>query len=160
MRGAVATGHPLTSRAASDMLSLGGNAFDAGVSAGFASVVTEPSLASLGGGGFFLSNEQGTKTDTIFDFFVNTPGSGQSAVIKPEMTPVGIEFPGCTQVFHTGYASAAVPGMLKGLLHVHEKLCTLPLETILKPAMSYLEKGVEVNERHEIFLRLLTPIIT
>jgi len=160
VRGAVATGHPLTSRAASDMLSLGGNAFDAGVSAGFASVVTEPSLTSLGGGGFFLSHEQGTKTDTIFDFFVNTPGSGQSAGIKPEMTPIGIEFPGCTQIFHTGYASAAVPGMLKGLLHVHEKLCTLPLETILKPAMSYLEKGVEVNERHEIFLRLLTPIMT
>jgi len=141
VRGAVATGHPLTSRAAAEMLSLDGNAFDAGVSAGFASVVTEPSLSSLGGGGFFLSHEQRTNTDTLFDFFVNTPGLGQSAGIKPEITPIGIEFPGCTQIFHTGYASAAVPGMLKGLLHVHKKLCTLPLETILKPAMAYLEKG-------------------
>jgi gamma-glutamyltranspeptidase/glutathione hydrolase len=160
MTGAAAAGHPLTTKAASDMLSMGGNAFDAGVAAGFASVVTEPSLSSLGGGGFFLAHEEKKRKDTLFDFFVDTPGLGQDKRLKPEMTPVPIQFPGCTQVFHTGFASVAVPGMLKGLLSVHAKLCTLPLKTILSPALAYLEKGVEVNDRQEMFLGLLKPIMT
>jgi gamma-glutamyltranspeptidase/glutathione hydrolase len=160
MNGAVATGHPLTTKAAAEMLSMGGNAFDAAVAAGFASVVTEPSLSSLGGGGFFLAHEDEKGKDTLFDFFVNTPGLGQKKGLKPEMTPVPIEFPGCTQVFHTGFASAAVPGVLKGLLSIHKKLCTLSLKTVLTPSLSYLEDGVAVNDRQEIFLGLLEPIMT
>lgn len=142
------------------MLELGGNAFDAGVAAGFAAVVTEPALTSLGGGGFFLAHSAHEKKDTLFDFFVNTPGLGLSDTGSPAMQPVAIEFPGCTQVFHTGYASVAVPGTLKGLLHIHKKLCTLPLQRILRPAISMLEAGVPVNGRQEIFLRLLRPIMT
>lgn len=160
MNGAVATGHPLTTQAASEMLSLGGNAFDAGIAAGFASVVTEPALSSLGGGGFCLAHEEKRGTDTLFDFFVNTPGLGHGKKIKPEMNPVPIEFPGCTQVFHTGFASAAVPGVLKGLLSIHDKLCTLPLKTLLTPALTFLEEGVAVNDRQDIFLGLLNPIMT
>jgi len=160
MKGAVATGHPLTTRAASDMLEQGGNAFDAGIAAGFASAVTEPALSSLGGGGFCLAHDEKNQRDTLFDFFVNTPGQGLDRAVKPEMNPVPIEFPGCTQIFYTGFASAAVPGVLKGLLCIYEKLCTLPLTTILKPALKYLEEGVAVNDRQEIFLGLLKPIMT
>lgn len=160
MKGVVATGHPLTSEAASEMLSLGGNAFDAGVAAGFASVVTEPALTSLGGGGFCLAHTVEQKKDILFDFFVNAPGISKKENIAAEMTPIEIKFPGCTQIFHTGYSSVAVPGTLKGLLHIHESLCTLPLKTILKPSLFYLEEGVEVNERHHIFLSLLKPIMT
>ena len=159
MKGVVSSGHPLTSRAAAEMFSLGGNAFDAVLSAGFASVVTEPSLTSFGGGGFLLAHSEKEKKDTLFDFFVNIPGIGLSQDITPEMNAVPIRFPGCTQIFHTGYASVAVPGMLKGLLHVHKKLSTLPLNKILAPAFSYLEEGVEINKRQEIFFGLLEPIM-
>ena len=81
MKGAVASGHPLTARAATEMFSAGGNAFDAAVAAGFASVVAEPSLTSLGGGGFMLAHIAG-KEDILFDFFVNTPGLGKKENIK------------------------------------------------------------------------------
>ncbi len=158
MRGAVASGHPLTARAAGDMFSLGGNAFDAAVAAGFASVAAEPTLTSLGGGGFLLAHIAEQKEDILFDFFVNTPGLGSRTDGKPAMTPVDIHFPECTQVFHTGFPSAAVPGMLKGLLHVHRSLCTLPLETVLAPALSCLREGVEVTALQEYFLNLLEPI--
>ncbi|NOZ69038.1 MAG: gamma-glutamyltransferase, partial [Deferribacteres bacterium] len=158
MRGAVASGHPLTARAAADMFSLGGNAFDAAVAAGFASVAAEPTLTSLGGGGFLLAHIAEQKEDILFDFFVNTPGLGSRTHGKPAMTPVDIHFPECTQVFHTGFPSAAVPGMLKGLLHVHKRLCTLPLKTVLAPALSCLREGVEVTALQEYFLNLLEPI--
>jgi len=160
MKGVVSSGHPLTSRAASEMFSLGGNAFDAVLAAGFASVVTEPSLTSFGGGGFLLAHSEKEKKDTLFDFFVNTPGLGLNKPVTPEMNAVPIRFPGCTQIFHTGFGSVAVPGMLKGLLHVHKKLSTLPLNKILAPALSYLEEGIEINKRQEVFLGLLEPIMT
>jgi gamma-glutamyltranspeptidase/glutathione hydrolase len=159
MKGAVASGHPLTARAATEMFYAGGNAFDAAIAAGFASVVAEPSLTSLGGGGFMLAHIEG-KEDVLFDFFVNTPGLGNKENIKPVMTPTDIVFPQCTQVFHTGFGSAAVPGMLKGLLHIHKRLCTLPIKTILAPALSYLEEGVETIGPQDIFLGLLKPIFT
>ena len=160
MKGVVSSGHPLTSRAASEMLSLGGNAFDAVLAAGFASVVAEPSLTSFGGGGFLLAHTEKDKKDILFDFFVNTPGLGLNKPVSPEMNAVPIRFSGCTQIFHTGFGSVAVPGMLKGLLHVHNKLATLPLNKIMAPALSYLEEGVEINKRQEIFLGLLEPIMT
>jgi len=160
MKGAIATGHPLTSSAAAEMLSLGGNAFDAAVSAGFASVVAEPTLASLGGGGFLLAHIEKKKKQILFDFFVNNPGLGDTGHIKPAMTAVDIKFPECTQVFHTGFGSAAVPGMLKGLRHVHKRLCTLPLDVVLTPASRYLEEGIEVSELQGYFLSLLKPIFT
>jgi gamma-glutamyltranspeptidase/glutathione hydrolase len=158
MKGTVASGHPLTARAASDMFSLGGNAFDAAVSAGFASAAAEPTLTSFGGGGFMLAHNKKQDEDILFDFFVNTPGLGSKENMKPDMLPVDIDFSECTQVFHIGYASAAVPGILKGLLHVHDRLCTLPLKTIIAPALSYLKGGIEVRSLQAYFLHLLKPI--
>ncbi len=160
MKGVVASGHPLTAKAAAEMFALGGNAFDAAVSAGFASVVSEPTLTSLGGGGFLLAHLEGTKEDILFDFFVNTPGLNKTTAAKPEMNPVEIKFPHCSQIFHTGFASAAVPGMLKGLLHIHNRLCTLPLDALLSPALSSLEEGVEVCNTQGIILGYLEPIFT
>jgi gamma-glutamyltranspeptidase/glutathione hydrolase len=160
MKGAVTSGHPLTSRAAFEMFREGGNAFDAVVSAAFTSVVSEPTLTSLGGGGFLLTHIEEEKKDILFDFFVNTPGIDSIQKKKPPMKPVKIHFPSCNQIFHTGYGSAAVPGMLKGLMYVHKRLCTLPLETILRPALNYLDEGVVVNEKQEIFLGYLKTIFT
>ncbi len=160
MKGAVASGHPLTARAAADMFSLGGNAFDAAVSAGFASVAAEPTLTSFGGGGFLLAHNEKQNRDILFDFFVNTPGLGWKEKPETGMVPVDIDFSGCTQVFHIGCSSAAVPGMLKGLLHVHKRLCTLPLKTIIAPALSCLKDGFEVSLLQEYFLNLLKPIFT
>jgi gamma-glutamyltranspeptidase/glutathione hydrolase len=48
--------------------------------------------------------------------------------------------------------------MLKGLLHVHKRLCTLPLRTILSPALMYLDSGVVVTDLQGYFLSLLRPI--
>ncbi len=158
MKGVVASGHPLTAKAAAEMLSLGGNAFDAAVAAGFASVVVEPALTSLGGGGFMLAHNEDRHEDILFDFFVNTPGLGRKGSVKPDMIPTDVKFTGCVQVFHTGFGSAAVPGMLKGLLHIHKRLGTLPIHEIIKPALSYLEEGVELIEQQGKFLGLLKPI--
>jgi gamma-glutamyltranspeptidase/glutathione hydrolase len=160
----VASGHPQVSKAATDILRLGGNAFDAAIGAGFASAVVEPALTSLGGGGFLLaktSGARGPSEETFFDFFVDTPGRGLPHQIPaPHFFPVTVHFPSSDQIFNIGFGSVAVPGNLKGFLHVHERLGRLPLGRILAPAIQLARQGFTINSTQAYFLNLLKPIIT
>ena len=156
----VATGHPLVSGAAVEILQKGGNAFDAAVGAGFAGAVAEQTLTSLGGGGFLLAHtNQGE--EVLFDFFTDTPGRGlDSSNLDPHFFPVTVHFPAADQDFNIGLGSVAVPGNLKGFLHVHERLGRLPLEEILQPAIHLAREGLELNDWQGYFLNLLEPIMT
>ena len=158
----VATGHELVSKAASDILLMGGNAFDAVVAAGFAGAVAEQTLTSLGGGGFLLartSGADGPVQEVFFDFFLDTPGLGLTTTPDPHFFPVNIDFGGSGQIFNVGLGSVAVPGTLKGLLHVHERLGRIPLEDVLQPATE-LARGHRLNDFQGGFLKMLHPIMT
>ncbi len=161
-RAVVASGHDLVSRAAGQILAAGGNAFDAVVAAGFAGAVAEQTLTSLGGGGFLLartSERNGPAREIFFDFFVDTPGKGMVAHEQPDFFPVTVDFGGSTQVFNIGLGSVAVPGILKGLLHVHDRLGWMRLADVLTPAIE-LARGHRLNEFQAGFLGLLRPIMT
>ena len=54
-KGMVAAGHAQTAAAACAVLADGGNAVDAALAGVLAACVTEPVLASLGGGGFLAA---------------------------------------------------------------------------------------------------------
>ncbi|MFC1513338.1 gamma-glutamyltransferase family protein [Thermodesulfobacteriota bacterium] len=156
----VASGHPAVSQAAATILDRGGNAFDAAIAAGFAAAMAEPALTSLGGGGFLLARTaQGEST--LFDFFVDTPGKGLAMEqLEPHFFPVTVKFSGSDQDFHVGLGSVAVPGALKGFLHVHGRLGRLPLAEVVKPAVSLARDGLIINQQQSYFLNLLTPIMT
>jgi len=156
----VASGHPLVSDAAVKILVKGGNAFDAAIGAGFASAVAEQTLTSLGGGGFLLARTDENE-EILFDFFADTPGRGlDKDNLEPHFFPVTIHFPGSDQDFNIGLGSVAVPGNLKGFLHVHQRLGRLPLEDILQPAIRLAEEGLPLNDHQGYFLNLLGPIMT
>ena len=160
-KNAASSGHDAVTGAAMMILEAGGNAFDAAVAAGFASAVSEPALNSLGGGGFLLARTASGR-ETLFDFFVNTPGAGlpEERLADPHFLTVTVNFPGCEQDFNVGLGSVAVPGTLMGLLHIHERLCTMPLELLLEPAVKLARHGVRLNHHQGYFLNLLTPIMT
>lgn len=156
----VASGHPLVSEAAASVLQEGGNAFDAVVAAGFASSAVEPALNSLGGGGFLLGHSAAKGQNLFFDFFVDTPGLGlQKAVPEPHFFPVTVQFSGSKQDFNVGLGSVAVPGTLKGLLHIHKRLGFMDLKEVLAPAIEFA-KSHTLNKQQAYFLKLLTPIMT
>jgi gamma-glutamyltranspeptidase/glutathione hydrolase len=158
--GIVATGHPAVSEAGAQILGRGGNAFDAAVAAGFASAVAEPALTSLGGGGFLLARTA-TGEEVLFDFFVDTPGRGLDlTALEPHFLPVMVHFPGSDQVFNVGLGSVAVPGTLKGLFHVHERLGRLPLAEVVAPAARLARDGAVLTEQQAYFLGLLDPIFS
>jgi len=161
-RSIAATGHEAVSAAAAEILRAGGNAFDAAVAAGFAGAVAEQTLTSLGGGGFLLARTAGEGEpgrEIFFDFFVDTPGLGRNQSGEPHFFPVTVDFGGSRQEFNIGMGSVAVPGILKGLLHVHKRLGRMNLAEVLLPAIS-LARGHELNEFQAGFLRLLHPIMT
>lgn len=157
--GIVAAGHVRAADAAATVLEQGGNAFDAIVAAGFASSVCEPGFTSLAGGGFLLARSRDLG-DLLFDFFVDTPGRGLDAgAVAPAFDEVSVDFGSATQTFHCGPGSVAVPGVLAGYLHVHQRLGRLPLADLVAPAVALAHGGVEVTETQSSDFTLLAPIL-
>lgn len=156
----VAAGHEEVCEAAGIILKAGGNSFDAIVAAGFASTVVEPALTSLGGGGFMLGFEADSREELFFDFFVDTPGKGHTnEELEPHFFPVTVNFSGTSQIFNVGLGSVAVPGTLRGLLHIHKRLGRMDLAEVIEPAKS-LARGHILNEQQAHFLELLYPIMS
>jgi gamma-glutamyltranspeptidase/glutathione hydrolase len=156
-QGAIAAGHPKTAAAGLEMFQIGGNAFDAVVAAVMASFVAEPTLTSLGGGGFLLAHTP-TGQNLLFDFFTQTPQQ-KRALSEVDFYPVQVNFGSVLQEFHVGLGSIAVPGMIAGLLHVHQKLGQLPLAVVAEPAIHLAKTGVEVSQFQAYCCNILQPIL-
>ncbi len=160
-RGAIAAGHRATAEAGADMLRRGGNAFDAVAAAGFASFVAEITLTSAGGGGFLTGYRRKGTEAFVLDFFCDMPGRGRVRHVSPDtFFPVPVDFGSTTQVFHVGPASVAVPGSAAGLFAAHRRYGSLPVHTVVAPAVRLARKGVLVNRYQHNFFQLLRPILT
>lgn len=156
----VASGHKMVSRTAAEILKAGGNAFDAMVGAGFASAVVEPCLTSLGGGGLLIGHHQASGQNLFFDFFADTPGLGRKISLEDtDFFPITVSFSGSDQEFHIGLGSVAVPGTLKGLIHVQKRLGRMSLGEVVQPARNYA-LGHRINEQQGMFLNLIYPIVS
>ncbi len=157
-RGAIAAGHPQTAEAGLAILQAGGNAFDAAIAAALAACVTESGLISLAGGGFLLAHTA-DRRNLLFDFFTQTP-QRKRPVADLDFYPVMVNFGDAVQQFHIGLGSIAVPGVLKGLLHIHRQLGRLPLADVAAPAIAYAQQGVTLQAFASYCLQILTPILT
>ncbi|MEL6351040.1 MAG: gamma-glutamyltransferase [Cyanobacteria bacterium J06627_28] len=157
MAGVVAAGHEKTADAGQVILQAGGNAFDAAVAALFMACAAEPTLTSLGGGGFLLAHtHQGDST--LFDFFTQTPGS-RAHCPQPDFYPIEANFGDTIQEFHVGKASMAVPGLLAGALTVHKKLGRLPLKVVAEPAILCARSHLKITPFQGYCYELLDAIL-
>ncbi|MEO0768149.1 MAG: gamma-glutamyltransferase [Cyanobacteria bacterium J06649_4] len=168
MAGVVAAGHEKTAEAGQEILRAGGNAFDAAIAALLTACVAEPTLTSLGGGGFLLAHKAsesglangGASGDEniLFDFFTQTPRS-RSHCLQPEFYPIEANFGDTVQTFHVGKASMAVPGLLAGALAAHRKLGRLPLKTVVEPAILCARSPLTVTPFQSYCYELLDSIL-
>ncbi|MGD8319834.1 MAG: gamma-glutamyltransferase, partial [Gemmatimonadota bacterium] len=126
--GAVAAAQPLATEAGVRMLEQGGNAADAAVAAAFAIAVVEPTMNSIGGRNQILIRlPDGT--------IRGIDGTTQApADYDPDTAPQG----------RYGYPVIGVPGAAAGLLRLHREYGSLPLSTVLAPAIDYAENGYRV----------------
>lgn len=143
--GVIAAGHEETARAAQIILQEGGNAFDAVLAAMCAACVTEPVLASLGGGGFLLAHPSSAGTKPcLYDFFAHTPRQ-RSVGKEVDFFPIVADFGEAQQEFHIGLGAMATPGVVKGLFGAHADLGSMPMARIVEPAIELAKGGVTVN---------------
>jgi gamma-glutamyltranspeptidase/glutathione hydrolase len=147
-----------------EVLRAGGSAVDAVLACAFASVVTEPVLSSLGGGGFLLHAPVGGEPE-LLDFFVAVPGLDGGST-ESRITTVVVDFakagPAASaseQVFHGGWGTVAVPGCLTGYLDAHRRWGRLPLAAVVGPAARLAREGVELSPVQQRFVTLVTELL-
>lgn len=157
IKGMVSTGSKEASESAAQILKLGGNAFDAAISAVLTSMTSEVNLTSLAGGGAMLTYIPGQKP-VLFDFFVDAPPIANKKN-NFEFYEVKVDFGATEQLFHIGKGSIAIPGNIKGLIHVHNRLGKLPLHIITEPAIELAKKGVKLSKSQSYITSLLHDIL-
>lgn len=138
---AIASAHPLASRAGEEILAAGGNAFDAAVAISAALAVVEPSSSGLGGGGFYLLHRQSDGLDTFIDAREKAPAA---ATRDMYLDAGGQPVKGASTL---GPLAAGIPGEAAGFEYLAKKYGRLPLPVSLKPAIRLARTGFALNER-------------
>ena len=138
---AIASPHPLATRAGEEVLRAGGNAFDAAVAVSAALAVVEPYGSGLGGGGFFLLHRAEDGHQVMVDARETAPAAAHRDMFVDEQ---GARIPGLSL---DTVLAAGIPGLPAALVHVSREYGRLPLGTVLAPAIRYAEEGFEVYPR-------------
>lgn len=137
--GMVASQHHIASEVGVDILKQGGNAVDAAVAVGFALAVVLPRAGNLGGGGFMLIHQNDKNKSTAINYREIAPAASGRNMYLDEDGNVDNE------KFNKGYHSIGVPGTVAGLLHALDKYGSLPIETVIAPAIKLAEEGFHVT---------------
>jgi gamma-glutamyltranspeptidase / glutathione hydrolase len=142
---AVASAHPLATKAGLEILAAGGNAFDAAVAVSAALAVVEPYHSGLGGGGFWLLYDEKTKKNSFIDAREVAPLAAHQDMF---LGKDGQLVPGLSL---NGGLAAAIPGEPAALVYVAKHYGRLPLATTLAPAIKLAEEGFEVDAQFVYF---------
>ena len=141
----VVTQNKHATEAGYEILRQGGNAVDAAVAVGFALSVTLPRAGNLGGGGFILIYDKDTDKVSSIDYRSAAPQSSKSEMFIDN-----------GEVIKFGHLVNAVPGSVAGLLKAHEAQGSLPLSSLLKPAIRLAKNGFEVTYDLIFVIKLLS----
>lgn len=131
-QGMAATAHPLATKAALELLRKGGNAVDAAVAAAFVIGVVEPDGSGIGGGGGMVIYMNDRKESYYIDYYPKASEKASEAGYRGRKDALSAK-------------SVCIPGTVEGLLLAHEQFGSLPLETLLAPAIRYAEEGFKVD---------------
>jgi gamma-glutamyltranspeptidase/glutathione hydrolase len=132
--GAVATEHPLCTRAALDVLSQGGDAVDAAVAASLMAGVVSPTSSGLGGGGFALVLTPGATQPVVIDFREVAPRGLDAAALGRRPLP-----------FEARGQLVGVPGEAAGLFELVRRFGKRPWASLVEPAARQARRGFAVG---------------
>jgi gamma-glutamyltranspeptidase/glutathione hydrolase len=137
--GMVATQHYLASKVGEDILSRGGNAYDAAVAVGFALAVVLPRAGNIGGGGFMVLHDATSNESYSIDYREKAPLKASRDMYLNEDGSVN------TSRSTIGYLAIGVPGSVYGMWEVHKKFGSLPWSALLAPAIELAEDGFLIS---------------
>lgn len=149
----VVTAREEASKIGSDILQLGGNAFDAMVATEMALAVTYPYAGNLGGGGFMIYRLNNGETGAL-DYREKAP---LAATRDMYLDSLGHVIPEKSTV---GAYAVGVPGTIAGIFEAHKKFGSLPIDIILQPVIELAENGFSVTLKQEERFAKYDSIIT
>jgi len=138
-KAAIASAHPLATKAGVDILKQGGNAFDAAITVTAVLAVVEPYSSGLGGGGFYLLHQAENNNYVMLDARERAPLSADKNLYLDDHGNV------IAQASINGALSAGIPGIPAALVHLAEKYGQLTLSQSLAPAIKYARQGFLVD---------------
>src|SRR5579859_3051937 len=138
---AVASAHPLATKAGMEILDEGGNAFDAAVAVGAALSVVEPYSSGIGGGGLWLLHRNSDGFETMIDGREYAPGAASADMYQDKSGEV------IPRASMDGPLSTAIPGMPAALVYMAQKYGKLGLARDLAPAIKLARDGFPLDQR-------------
>ena len=143
-KGAIACGNPDAAEAGVEMLERGGNAIDAVIATAFAMGVVEPLDSGLGAGGFMTVHHESSRTTTTLDFIGSAPAAARYELYQA-VDPLGdYTIKVKDRANEIGHRSVAVPGAAAGLCRAQEDFGSLPLTSVMAPAIKLARDGFQV----------------
>ena len=140
-KGAVASAHPLATRAGEEVLSQGGNAFDAAVAVSAALMVVEPSGSGFLGGGMYLLHRAKDGRNVVIDAREVAPRKASRDMF---LDAAGNPVRGAST--NTALA-AGIPGEPAGLALMQARYGRLKLSQTLQPAIRLARDGFDMYPR-------------
>jgi gamma-glutamyltranspeptidase/glutathione hydrolase len=137
--GMVVTSQADSTRAGVAMLEVGGNAVDAAVASAFAAGVTQPFSAGIGGGAFLLIRRANGEVVAIDARETAPHAADRDMYVRPGVPE---------RASLVGPLAVATPGFVRGLAEALERYGTLPLATVLEPAIRLADEGFVIGIYH------------
>lgn len=142
LSGIVVAPQSRAAEAGAEILSAGGNAFDAAVAAGFAQAATDPFMCGIGGFGIGQVYVAATGQNWCVQFYGR---AGANARPDQWADKINASDPDHKYVQgfpnEIGYQSIGVPGTVAGLHEIHKRWGKLPWAELLRPAERLLREG-------------------
>ncbi|MGO1247538.1 MAG: gamma-glutamyltransferase [Oceanisphaera sp.] len=138
----VVTANPYASKAAQQMLQLGGSAVDAMVAAQAVLTLVEPQSSGLGGGGFMVYWQQQDAILTTLDGRETAPMTAPSDLFLDEQ-----QQPLAFYDAVVGGRSVGTPGTVRLMWQAHQRFGELDWQTLFTPAIRLATEGFEVSSR-------------
>lgn len=135
--GGIAVDEPRAALVGRDILSSGGNAADVAVAVAFTLAVTQPSSASLGGGGVCVVHDSESNRTETLDFLAGIPKAIPPGAVRP----------------------SAVPGTIRGLALLHARYGRLEWNQLVSPAEKLARFGNQVSRAFASDLSRLPPAV-
>ncbi len=138
-RGMVSSAHPLASVAGLRILMQGGNAIDAAAATAAALNVVEPYMSGIAGVGYMHVYSADNGTHQVLDYVGLTPAQTRLSLYQDERDSI------------RGPLAVLVPGACGGWAEALQRLGSMPLDEVFRPAIEYAERGFALTVKNHAF---------
>ena len=136
--GMAATAQPLASQIAIDILKAGGSAVDAAIAANAALGLMEPTGNGIGGDLFAIIWDPKTQRLHGLNASGRSPKSRNLEQLRQQLGSA-------TRIPPVGHLPVTVPGTVDGWFQLHQRFGSLPMQSVLAPAIRYAKGGFPVS---------------